>query len=63
MTEQVFWPNEEANNSANKINVTIFAWDYAAKRGTAWLPGGKIAEVRMTTVLTVISTEQQEGQQ
>jgi hypothetical protein len=58
MTEQVFWPNEEATQQQDKINVTIVAWDYEQKRGTAMLPGGQIAEVRQITALTVVTTEE-----
>lgn len=63
MTEQVFWPNKEATTQQSRIPVTIIAWDYEQKRGTAMLPGGQIAEVRQVTALTVVSATEQEGQQ
>lgn len=57
-TENVWWTNENATIGQEQVKVNIFSWDYAAKRGTAMLPGGQIAEVRMTTVLTIVATEQ-----
>ncbi len=60
MTETVYWPHEQATSLANKIEVTIIAWDYEQKRGTAMLPGGQIAEVRQVTTLTVVSTKERQ---
>lgn len=62
MTEGVFWPHEKAMQpSQDRIEVTVVAWDYEQKRGTALLPGGHFVEVRQVTALTVIGPEQKES--
>jgi hypothetical protein len=59
MTQSVFWPHEQANAaSSKKVEVTIVAWDYEQKRGTAMLPGGQVVEVQQVTALTIIESQQ-----
>jgi hypothetical protein len=58
MTETVYWPHVQANTSTNKVEITIVAWDYEQKRGTATLPGGYFVEVRQITALAVVSAEE-----
>jgi hypothetical protein len=59
VTQQVYWPHEQASRANEKVEVTIIAWDYEAKRGTAMLHGGHIAEVRQVTTLTIVSESEQ----
>lgn len=53
--ENVCWPGKDAVIAQEQVKVTIFAWSYEQKRGSAMLPGGEIVEVQMQTVLTVVT--------
>ena len=55
MTTIVFWPGEEAiDPDGKKQPVTITAWDYETKQGTAMLAGLQFVSVKMITVLTIV---------
>lgn len=62
MTTNVFWPQEEATDlDGNKQQVTIFAWDYEAKRGTAYLPGLHFVTVRQERTGLTIEPEEKKA--
>jgi len=62
MTENVHWPNEDAKDPNGKTQqVTIFAWDYETKRGTAYLPGLHIVQVRTDKTLTIVPEQEKKA--
>lgn len=62
MTENVHWPNEKAlAPDGSQKEVTIMAWDYETKRGTAYLPGLQFVQVKMVQILTIEASQEKKA--